>query len=832
MAFIEDTANTNSRLIGSQGNDTILGLDGNDTLWGLVGDDWLFGGEGDDTISGEADRDLLRGNTGSDTLDGGTGNDILSGDSDDDRLNGGDGDDLLSGDQGRDTLTGGNGNDIFVLRPLQSPVLSPVLSPANDNLTNLQVDDDLGDGESTDLIRDFEDGRDRFALPGEYRFEDLAILTGGGDFITDTYIQIRATGEVLARLPGNLQPQLTAEDFTTIDTINFSAPSFQIREDGKILSQITLKRTTSSGQAVGVTLTPSNGTATSPDYNASPISVLFAAGETEKLVTLPIDDDNLVEGDETVNLTLSNPLGGARLGTQSTATLTIIDEDIEISLDETIIDVNEDLSDRATLSFLRRGRLDLPAIATVVMRDGDRFPATFPNDYRELSLPIRFAPGETRTTVALPIVNDSIVEDLELIELVLQNPGELVHFGGDNRGFVRLTDQDSELLLTQTQYDVTEGAGEVTVSVVRRGYLDRTSRAALTITPDTAQFDQDYTTRLASLTFRPGETEKTIALPIIDDAIVEPTERFNLRLSILDSETQLAEPQVAQVRITDNDGSREDTQPGAIAFAAPTYFANEDGNTFARITLLRRGGAKGSVSAQLSLSDGTASAASDYDASSLTVNFADGQTLAAVDIPIVDDRQLEPAETINLKLTNPTNGASLGEQQTASLTIARSDPLTLTFEGVNHLTGVGQTYADQGIQFSGNALGIFSACELKQRGTTQGFAGNFETAPSGVTALTYGRGASIVMNVANGFDSRLGFEYAAPFVSQTVRIFAGENGTGELLAEQTLALTPPGTFPTVYSPFTTATIEFTGTARSVTFGSVANKFILDDLTLG
>ena len=44
-------------------------------------------------------------------------------------------------------------------------------------------------------------------------------------------------------------------------------------------------------------------------------AVSFAAGDTaNKTVSIPIIDDTLVEGNETVNLTLSSPTGGATLG--------------------------------------------------------------------------------------------------------------------------------------------------------------------------------------------------------------------------------------------------------------------------------------------------------------------------------------------------------------------------------------------------------------------------------------------------------------------------------------------------------------------------------------
>ena len=59
-----------------------------------------------------------------------------------------------------------------------------------------------------------------------------------------------------------------------------------------------------------------------------PRQVSFATGESVKIVAVPILDDNLNEGHETVRLTLKSPKGGARLGNQPTSVLTILDSDL------------------------------------------------------------------------------------------------------------------------------------------------------------------------------------------------------------------------------------------------------------------------------------------------------------------------------------------------------------------------------------------------------------------------------------------------------------------------------------------------------------------------
>src|SRR5262249_18833271 len=91
---------------------------------------------------------------------------------------------------------------------------------------------------------------------------------------------------------------------------------------------ITVTRTGGSNVPVSVNYATSNGTATAgADYTAVSGTLTFGIGDTSKTFTVPIINDTLVEGNETVNLTLSSPTSGATLGGQATAVLTIQDDD-------------------------------------------------------------------------------------------------------------------------------------------------------------------------------------------------------------------------------------------------------------------------------------------------------------------------------------------------------------------------------------------------------------------------------------------------------------------------------------------------------------------------
>jgi hypothetical protein len=91
---------------------------------------------------------------------------------------------------------------------------------------------------------------------------------------------------------------------------------------------ITVKRSGGSASGASVHYATSGGTATAgADYTPIAGTLTFASGQTTAQLTIAIADDAAVEDDETIDLTLSNPGGGATIGTPGASTLTIIDND-------------------------------------------------------------------------------------------------------------------------------------------------------------------------------------------------------------------------------------------------------------------------------------------------------------------------------------------------------------------------------------------------------------------------------------------------------------------------------------------------------------------------
>jgi hypothetical protein len=111
-----------------------------------------------------------------------------------------------------------------------------------------------------------------------------------------------------------------------LPTVQFSVSDYGVNE-GDIFATITVTRTGDTSIASTVDFASSNGTASQlKDYEVASGTITFAATETSKTFRVLIVNDVFAESSETVNLTLSNPTG-ATLGSQTTATVTIADND-------------------------------------------------------------------------------------------------------------------------------------------------------------------------------------------------------------------------------------------------------------------------------------------------------------------------------------------------------------------------------------------------------------------------------------------------------------------------------------------------------------------------
>jgi hypothetical protein len=135
--------------------------------------------------------------------------------------------------------------------------------------------------------------------------------------------------------------------------VQFSLAGYTVSEASAVAT-ITVARTGGTA-AFTVNYATSPGSALAPDdYTAVSGTLSFAAGVLSKTFTVPITNDTLGEGNETVFLSLSN-VAGAYLGPRATAVLTITDNEPVVQLSATTYTVTE-AGPAATITVVRTGR--------------------------------------------------------------------------------------------------------------------------------------------------------------------------------------------------------------------------------------------------------------------------------------------------------------------------------------------------------------------------------------------------------------------------------------------------------------------------------------------
>jgi len=165
----------------------------------------------------------------------------------------------------------------------------------------------------------------------------------------------------------------------------------------------------------------------------------------------------------------------------------------------------------------------------------------------------------------------------------------------------------------------------------------------------------------------------------------------------------------------------------------------------------------------------------------------------------------------------------------------RAEPFLITFEGLQKFEQIDSFYdAGTGSLESGPGpdYGVtFKYALTYIRGLQSGNVNPFPGGPSPPTVLLvfntrsrFGAGypTSITMDVSDGFSQALSFYYNAIGRDASVTIYRGSDGTGTILAEQSLPITPEA----FSNPMI---VNFSGVANSVVFAGGNDQLALDNI---
>ncbi|MDA8018318.1 MAG: hypothetical protein MPN21_12800 [Thermoanaerobaculia bacterium] len=473
-----------------------------------------------------------------------------------------------------------------------------------------------------------------------------------------------APGRVVTAVatPTSPSPGPTSEFSATVEVtspgeIQFTSAAFLIGESGGN-AMITVERVNGTGGAVSVDYATSDGTAMSGvDYSAATGTLSWADGVGGSMTFLvPITPDLLDEDDETVSLTLSNPQGGAPLGTPDTAELTITDDDAPPML--SINDVSMPEGDAATTPFSFDVTLSAASGKTVSVNYATTDDsAVAPGDYAALpAATLNFLPGEISQSVTVQVVGETTPESDESFFVDLTSPVNATLADGQGLGTI----EDDDTLPNITIDDVTLSEGDAgTASFDFTVTLSAPFGSTVSVdyaTADGTATAGDYTSvPTTQLDFLAGETMRTVSVAVTGDLLDEPDETFFVNLS-----------NPTNGNITDNQGVgliQDDDAPPALSIDDVTLAEGDAGTTAFAFTVMLDAPSGQMVSVDYATADDSATAGSDYNAlATTTLTFLAGETSQMVTVDVLGDGVPEPNETFFVNLTNPV-AATLATSQ-------------------------------------------------------------------------------------------------------------------------------------------------------------------------
>jgi hypothetical protein len=114
--------------------------------------------------------------------------------------------------------------------------------------------------------------------------------------------------------------------------------------------------------------------------------------------------------------------------------------------------------------------------------------------------------------------------------------------------------------LASTSVTADEGAGDATVVINRGGDTSKQVTVGYATGDGTATLLRDYMPVFGTVTFAPGETQKAVTIPLIDNGYAGGSKSFSLTIGNA-SGAALQMPNVATVTITNNDAANLTTNP-------------------------------------------------------------------------------------------------------------------------------------------------------------------------------------------------------------------------------------------------------------------------------
>jgi hypothetical protein len=501
-----------------------------------------------------------------------------------------------------------------------------------------------------------------------------------GDYVTCPHVTDMNTGSLslshaVNNLPGNSPckfvvqavnaagegPRSELSNPVTYDqpNIDITFPSVQEGDSGTSVATFTFTLSRTTDHPVSFDVATSDGTATAgSDYVArSGVHLVIPAGETSASFEVTVYGDTEGEADETFQSNIANLDGAYRLPPVY-GQATIQNDD---PLPRLVIDDASTVEGNAgSTTLIFHVGLDSPAPCDV------RFTATpiggTATAYQDFSPALVYgliAKGSSAGSVNIPVYGDTAIEPDESFQVGLSNVTCATVADGSAIATILNDDAASGPALSIGDVSIVEGDSgtklatfTVTLSEVQSGpvFFD------VATADGSATAGSDYVASASTgLRIAAGRTSKLFTVTINGDASQEADETFFVNLG------NAVNASIADGHAVGTIANDDAPATPTLSIADASVSEGDSGTKTLTFTVSLSPAAAGTVSYDIATSDGTATAGSDYVASSLSgQTIIAGSTSKTFAVTINGDTTTESNETFNVTLGN-VSGASLGD---------------------------------------------------------------------------------------------------------------------------------------------------------------------------
>jgi hypothetical protein len=430
-------------------------------------------------------------------------------------------------------------NDVDVTEDVGKAIFTVTLDRAVADGVKVRIDYTTNDGTATAADNDYN------TKAGTLTFNKDDISQTIDVTITDDgLVELDETFTVdLTVISGNATPANPSATGTILvdDAYDISiADSADVAEGGLAVFTVTITPAVIPGDTVTVGYKTVDGTATmvGGDYSFASGTLTFNPGEANKDINVSTINDNEVEFVETfsVQLPAATTFADAAFSDNIGDCNILVDDQYKFVIDD--ITENENVGNAVfTVSVTPAIQVGHTVTIDYTTNDGTAEDQNGSNDYTLTSGILTFNPADMSHTIAVPITDDVLVEFEEIFVVDLSNslPMEITNIVDPQGECNILIDELYEIAILDTS--VGEGDGNATFTMTVNPAIQAGDSVGISYTTmDGSAEDQngsnDYTLTTGTLFFNPGDTLRTVDVPITNDPIVDPSESFDMLIGL------------------------------------------------------------------------------------------------------------------------------------------------------------------------------------------------------------------------------------------------------------------------------------------------------------